>query len=125
MGFSELILVSPNDERVLGRKKCIDGASGASDILKSAVVYKSLEEVLDGNDNTIICGTGMPVDMQNERPQQQYVPPRKFFEELLSTENMDGLIENNLKRQDIQIAFLFGNERFGMKAEDMERCEVM
>ena len=45
MGFSELILVSPKDDRVLGRKKCIDGASGAVDVLKGAKVFDTLEDV--------------------------------------------------------------------------------
>ena len=42
--------------------------------------YKSLDEALieHGNEE-IICGTGMPVDMYQERPERNYVEPRQFF----------------------------------------------
>jgi len=133
MGFSDLILVSPSDERVLGRKKCIDGASGAIDILKEAKVFDNLEDAFDGtDDDVIICGTGMPVSMHNERLPQMYVAPRTFFQELLSSDqqlkNGNGNGSSSpleAKEKNIKIAFLFGNERVGMKPEDMERCNVM
>jgi tRNA/rRNA methyltransferase len=129
MGFSDLVLVSPTDNRVLGRKKCTDGASGAVDVLKGAKVFDSLDDVFDGDDDIILCGTGMPVNMRNERPPQRYVAPRTFFKELLpssSQQNESASGSNSEKNEkEIKIAFVFGNERFGMKEEDMLKCDLM
>ena len=128
MGFSELILVTPRDDRVLGRKKCIDGASGAVNVLEGAKVFENLEDVLNGDDDIIICGTGMPVSMSNERLPQRYVAPRTFFQEILPLEQQlqsEDKDCSSTEEKHIKIAFLFGNERFGMKPEDMERCDVM
>jgi tRNA/rRNA methyltransferase len=128
MGFSDLILVTPTDDRVLGRKKCADGASGAVDVLKEARIFDSLDDVFEGDDDIIVCGTGMPFDMRLERMPQRYVSPRKFFDELLQggaatcTRNEE---KNEEKEKNIRIAFVFGNERYGMKAEDMRKCDVI
>ena len=126
MGFSELAVVSPSDERVLGRKKCIDGASGAVSVLNNAAVFENVRDVFkDTDDEVIICGTGMPVDMSLERVPQRYVAPREFFEELLYQKRGTGENISADNEKKIQLAFLFGNERFGMKPEDMELCDVM
>jgi rRNA methylase len=117
--------VRPHDEQVLGRKKCIDGASGAVDILQNAKVFDSLEEIFHVDKTTttragrkyVVCGTGMPFDMSNERPVQRYVAPRQYFDELLRTKTPD--------EDSLNIAFVFGNERMGMRHSDMEMCDVM
>ena len=122
-GFKDLALVRPNDDRVLGRKKCTDGASGAVDVLHDAKIYDCVEDLFKGEDNIILCGTGMPVDMALDRPKQRYVAPRRFFEEILADKyEVDGSAENE---SSLNIAFLFGNERFGMNPDDMEKCDVM
>lgn len=150
MGFSPhgLVVVNPNDARVLGRKKCIDAASGALDILEHAILVanddydddaddnpnhsclKDAIQQLFGNDDDtmnspiLICGTGMPVDMSQKRASQQYLEPRKFFDRLL-----DAIPNNNEtnhhNRNSLRIAFVFGNERCGMLPQDMEACDVM
>lgn len=125
MGFSELILVAPHDDRVLGRKKCMEGASGAADVLKEAKVYYSLDEAFRDDEKTIICGTGMPVDMRLKRAPQKYAAPRRFFGELLDDKAVSFDDRGKDKEKNIQIAFLFGNERYGMTKEDMEYCDVM
>lgn len=118
MGFDDLALVRPHDEKVLGRKKCIDGASGAVDILKKSNVYGSIDEMFRGEqrEEWIICGTGMPNDMALKRTHQRYLAPRRFFEDICS---------DTKGNRDLKIAFLFGNERFGMDPEDIEECSVM
>lgn len=120
MGFDDLSLIRPHDDRVLGRKKCIDSASGAMNILKNAKIFGTLDDFLEheNGSNVILCGTGMPVDMSNERPRQQYVAPRKYFERI----RMDTA---NFMKEPFSIAFVFGNERMGMLPLDMEKCDVM
>jgi len=47
MGFTKnLILVNPKDERVLGRKRTKESASGAIDVLKNAKLVTSVEDAL-------------------------------------------------------------------------------
>lgn len=153
MGFTNgLVLIDPNDPKVPRRKKCIDAASGALDVLESAEVV--IVEDNDGNEHEhddekslvpyalqrafgetsspiLVCGTGMPVDMAHERMAQNYVEPRRLFEEIIR-----GLHSNNDDSDNnsddfspitatLRIAFLFGNERFGMAPKDMEKCDVM
>lgn len=126
MGFSKLVVVSPKDDRVLGRKKCIEGASGAVDVLREVQFFDNLADVFKDDDGkVIICGTGMPIDMRLERAAQNYVAPRKFFEELL-LRNVENKISGDIEKEaNIRIAFLFGNERYGMKTEDTDSCDVM
>jgi tRNA/rRNA methyltransferase len=124
----------------LTRKKCIDGASGAVDILQNAKVFDSLEEIFnqdnkrsscscsssstgEGKSKLIVCGTGMPLDMSRERPMQKYVAPRKYFKELLSTTTVSAPDHDCC--ESLNIAFVFGNERTGMTFSDMDMCDVM
>jgi len=130
MGFFDLALVSPHDPKVLHRNKTIQRASGATDILKSAKIYTTLEDALmDNNDNgseEIICGTGMPVDMFQERSERNYVEPRTFFEQLVN--NNDDTTNHDLGNNDElvrRIAFIFGPEKSGMKQSDMDKCHYM
>lgn len=113
MGFEELVLVQPHDPKVLNRKKCKDGASGATDVLEEAKVYETLQEALEGTD--VWCGTGMPVDMSQSRDinNKQFFEPRPFLEGLVSAEEAKS------------ISFVFGNERVGMSKEDIELCHAM
>jgi len=112
MGFEELVLVAPNDPKVLNRKRAKDGASGAVNVLESARVVDTLEEALDGME--IRCATGMPFDMHQERKQQLYVEPRPFFQGLLKAGD----------ERPTSIAFVFGNERVGLQRQDFELCHV-
>ena len=178
MGFTDgLVLVRPNDERVLGRKKCKEAASGALDVLRGAfvvvgaddtsddasnststnininpgdeavslntsttasLVNKALELAFggDNNDDTnidnnipiIVCGTGMPVDMSQKRVSQRYVEPRIFFDEIagpLVRQTATDTAANTNTNSTIRIAFLFGNEKYGMTPQDMAECDVM
>ena len=52
--------------------------------------------------------------MQFERPQQQYRAPRQYFEKVVKE-----------VEQPLRIAFLFGNERYGMRPEDIDVCQVV
>lgn len=114
MGFEELVLVEPKDPKVLRRDKTKHGASGALDILESAKVVNSLHEALEGGFDQYVCATGMAHSMQFERPQQQYRAPRQYFEKVVKE-----------VEQPLRIAFLFGNERYGMRPEDIDVCQVV
>lgn len=105
MGFSDLVLVSPRDPRVLGRQETIARASGAGDILKNARIVDTLEEALEGI--SFVCSTAMtPRDFG---PELQ--APRKAFDSLVKTQHT--------------IAFLFGCERFGMTNEDVYKSHLV
>ena len=78
----------------------------------------------------LVCGTGMPVDMSHERISLDYLEPRRFFDALLSGRQQriadkKGPSSSDRDNDTLRIAFLFGNERYGMKARDMARCDVM
>jgi len=84
----------------------------------------------------IVCGTGMPVDMGRKRVTQRYLEPRIFFDELVgeqgaaagdaaTTTTTAGAAQEIENERVIRIAFLFGNEKYGMTPQDMARCDVM
>jgi tRNA/rRNA methyltransferase len=112
MGFTDLALVSPRDGKVLQRQKVIQRASGATDVLRQAKIYVTLEESL--TDRNVVCGTGMPFDMHRKRshaPEDMiFYEPRVYF---------DRLILSKSKEQDtsddpiIRLALIFGGERRG------------
>ncbi len=119
MGFDELILVSPRDPKVLRRERTKEAASGAVNVIEGCTVYNSLAEALRGTD--ISCGTGMPYDMSRVRPNQEFAEPRPFFERFIQENGSIGTDNDYLQ----SIAFVFGNEKTGMIAEDMSLCNVM
>jgi tRNA/rRNA methyltransferase len=135
MGFTDLSLVSPHDPKVLTRNKTIQRASGATDILKNAKLYATLEEALmvtnDGstinNGEEIVCGTGMPNDMYQERTthNKKYVEPRIFFENLMNNDTTEDDKNCGHQHQGIRIAFVFGNEKSGMCQSDVDQCQHM
>ena len=142
MGFfpEGLVVVDPHDSRVLGRKKCIDASSGAKDVLEEALLVvneeanaeetsstihneerclsKALKKAF-GEEDVLVCGTGMPVDMSHSRVSRIYLEPRKFFEKLIEK------YQTEPTSSSLNIAFVFGNERFGMEPEDLDLCDVV
>mmetsp|Transcript_15946 Transcript_15946/g.19150 ORF Transcript_15946/g.19150 Transcript_15946/m.19150 type:complete len:221 (-) Transcript_15946:59-721(-) len=142
MGFEDLVLVTPKDPKVLNRQKTIHGASGALDILENSKVCSTLEEALEGIDHW--CATAMPNDMNRERPKWNFSAPRNHFENILSNRKKFPLDEMTLENEssaqekeatspkesdtsniEIRIAFLFGNERYGMQDEDIRKCHAV
>lgn len=121
MGFDDgLILVDPRDPKVLNRRKTMHGASGAGDVLSKAHVANSLEEAVAGTN--VWCATGMPTDMSRERRPRTYQTPREYFEELLSNAHKEQTKDGPAE---IRISFLFGNERRGMREEEMDQAHVL
>lgn len=112
MGFDELVLVAPRWPDVLARPEAIERASGATDVLARARVVPTLDEALHGM--THLCATAMT-------PRDFGPPtraPRAHFEALLGGAGGAGAAVPP------GVAFLFGSERYGMKNEDVYRCQV-
>jgi tRNA/rRNA methyltransferase len=107
MGFDDLVLVRPRWANVLRREETIQRASGALNVLENARIVDTLDEALTGM--THLCATAMT-------PRDFGPPtraPREHFSQLPVSGDTDG-----------GMAFLFGSERFGMKNEDVYRCNV-
>ena len=120
MGFDDLVLVAPRWANVLRREETIQRASGALDVLEKCRIVDTLDEALDGISH--LCATAMtPRDFGPPT-----TTPRAHFE-LLSKSQQSAQAEPGL---DVNLAgqtgvgFLFGSERFGMRNEDVYRCNV-
>ena len=115
MGFDDLVLVSPRDPKVLNRQRTKEAASGAVDVLENVRIYETLEEAVDGCNH--VCATAMPNDMSLARPDYYtFEAPRVHFQKLLTLHSSD---------EDVRIAFVFGNERVGMREEDILKCDAV
>ena len=122
MGFDELWLVAPRDPKVLNRDETIQRASGATDVLAKTRIVATLDEALVGVNH--LCATAMTARDFGPRTYS----PRGYFELLLNSEQTN---ENICRldaafplKKDLQVAFLFGTERFGMKNDDVYRCHA-
>ena len=105
MGFDDLVLVAPRWANVLRREETIQRASGALDVLNKARIVQTLDEALDGV--THLCATAMIA--------RDFGPPTRSPREHLMP---------LAQQKDQHVAFLFGSERFGMRNEDVYRCNV-
>jgi tRNA/rRNA methyltransferase len=106
MGFSELVLVNPRFADALTQEDAIAFASGAQDILSSARVVGSIAEALEG------CNYAAAVTARLREFSPPVFAPRTLAEKLAG---------------DVQIraALIFGNERFGLPNEIVEKCNVL
>lgn len=105
MGFDDLVLVAPRWPNVLRKEETIQRASGALDVLDKARIVQTLDEALDGV--THLCATAMIA--------RDFGPPTRSPREHLMP---------LATQKDEHVAFLFGSERFGMRNEDVYRCNV-
>ena len=128
MGFDDMVLVAPRWANVLRREETIQRASGALDVLDKCRIVDTLDEALDGM--THLCATAMtPRDFGPPT-----VTPRPHFESLIrSNHHSLSKVEQTIDKgrglepnfmPDTGVAFLFGSERFGMRNEDVYRCNV-
>jgi tRNA/rRNA methyltransferase len=106
MGFSELVLVNPRFADALTNEDAIAFASGAQDILASARVVGSIAEALEG------CNYAAAVTARLREFSPPVLTPRVLAEQLAV---------------DVQVraALVFGNERFGLPNEIVEKCNVL
>jgi tRNA/rRNA methyltransferase len=106
MGFHELVLVKPRFEDALLHEEAVAFASGAQDVLQQARVVSSLDEAIA--DCSVVAGLSARL-REFSPPLQQ---PREFAESIA--------VESTRKT-----ALVFGNERFGLSNEQVERCNVL
>jgi len=105
MGFSELVLVNPRFEGALMHEESVAFASGAADILERTRVVGSMEEALDG----IHFAAAVSARLREFSP--PVMAPRELAEQLVASP--------------ARAALIFGNERFGLPNEIVERCNVL
>jgi tRNA (cytidine32/uridine32-2'-O)-methyltransferase len=104
MGLSSLHLVTP---KIFPNAEATAMASGADDLLQSAVVHDSLDSALAGC--TLVLGTSarmrsLPMPMLDARRAAK-----------------QALVESGSHA----VALLFGRERYGLTNEEMQRCQYL
>ena len=106
MGFSELVLVTPRFEGMLEHEEAVAFASGAQDILASARIVGSMAEALEG----INFAAAVSARLREYSP--PVLAPRQFAEQAAAG-------------PELQAALIFGNERFGLPNEIVEKCNAL
>lgn len=106
MGFSELFLVNPRDPAVLSHEEALAFASGADDVLAGARIVGTVDEALAG------CNFAAAVSARLREYSPPVTMPREFAAHVAADETLCA-------------AIVFGNERFGLPNELVERCNVL
>ncbi len=106
MGFSDLVLVNPRYPNVLQEAETVAFASGAQDILARTRIVASLDQALEG------CNFAAAVSARL----------REFSPPILAPRALAGQLAGN---SELQGALIFGNERFGLPNEIVEKCHVL
>jgi len=110
MGFGSLVLVSPREAAVREHPDAIAMASGADDVLAAARIVDDIE--------TALAGAAFTVAMTAR--QREFCPPR-----LLPRDAAARGLATLASTADGDIAFVFGNERYGLPNEAVERCQAV
>ena len=106
MGFGDLVLVNPRFLDAAQQAEAVAFASGAADVLAAARVCTSIDDALDG------CHFAAAVSARL----REFSPPVQTPRTLAA----------DLARPDApQAALIFGNERFGLPNQVVERCNVL
>jgi tRNA/rRNA methyltransferase len=106
MGFSDLVLVNPRVENPLQHEEAVAFASGAQDILAGARIVATMAEALDGINYAAAVSARL----------REFSPPVHTPREV--AQHVAGAV-------DLHAALVFGNERFGLPNEIVERCTVL
>jgi tRNA/rRNA methyltransferase len=106
MGFSELVLVSPREADALHHEEAIAFASGANDVLSKARIVDSLDEALAGCNLTVALTARL----------REFSPPLRSPRALAQQLHGDA---------SVRCALVFGNERFGLSNEQVEKCNAL
>lgn len=106
MGFGELVLVNPRFADAVFQDEAIAFASGAQDVLNAAKIVSSIDEAL------IDCNYAAAVSARLREFSPPVISPRSLATRLYS--------EHSLRA-----AIIFGNERFGLPNEIVEKCNVL
>lgn len=106
MGFSELVLVNPRVPEAAAQAEAIAFASGAQEILATARTVGSIEEALAG------CNFAAAVSARLREFSPPLRTPRRLAEQLAMEPQLNA-------------ALIFGNERFGLPNQAVEKCNVL
>jgi tRNA/rRNA methyltransferase len=106
MGFSELVLVRPREADALHHEEAIAFASGANDVLSRARIVDSLDEALAGCNLTVAMSARL----------REFSPPLRSPRALAQQLHAD---------TSLRCALVFGNERFGLSNEHVEKCNAL
>ncbi len=110
MGFSELVLVNPRHADPLNDEEALALASGATDVLAAARIVGSLDEALHG------CHVSVALSARLREFSPPLHEPRALAVQLATA-----LAAND----QLHVALVFGNERFGLSNEHVEKCSAM
>ena len=114
MGFHDLVLVKPRYEQVLMHEEAVAFASGAQDVLQQARVVNSLDEAIA--DCNVVAG--LSARLREFSP--PLMQPREFAASISASMAASSAVDSTL-----QAALVFGNERFGLSNEQVERCNLL
>ena len=106
MGFSELVLVNPRVEGALQHEEAVAFASGAQDILANARIVATMAEALDGINHAAAVSARL----------REFSPP---------VQTPRDVARHAAAAPELYPALIFGNERFGLPNEIVERCNVL
>ena len=106
MGFGELVLVNPRFPDAVHEDEAQAFASGAADVLERARVVGSIEEALQG------CNFAAAVSARLREFSPPVVTPRELATQLSGDSGL-------------QAALIFGNERFGLPNEVVQKCHTL
>jgi tRNA/rRNA methyltransferase len=106
MGFSELVLVNPRFADAVTQPEAVAFASGAQDVLQSARIVGSISEALAD------CNFAAAVSARLREFSPPVVAPRALAGQLAADASLHA-------------ALVFGNERFGLPNEVVEKCNVL
>lgn len=105
MGFSDLVLVNPKVQGAQLHEEAVAFASGAQDVLQAARVVGSIDEALAD------CHFVAAVSARLREFSPPIVAPRQLAVQL--------------SQADYQAALMFGNERFGLPNEAVQKCNAL
>lgn len=106
MGFSELVLVNPRFPDAVKEDEAVAFASGALDVLQNARLVSSVEEALQG------CNFAAAVSARLREFSPPVVTPRGLAAQLSGDSGLHA-------------ALIFGNERFGLPNEVVQKCHAL
>lgn len=106
MGFSRLVLVNPRFPDAALHEEAIAFASGAQDVLAAAKIVGSIDEALDG------CNFAAALSARLREFSPPVITPRSLANQVAAGPDLDA-------------ALVFGNERYGLPNEIVEKCNVL
>ncbi len=106
MGFGELVLINPRFPNAVEEEAAVAFASGAQDVLSGARIVSSIEEALQD------CNFAAAISARLREFSPPVVTPRAMAEQIAGDEGLNA-------------ALIFGNERFGLPNELVQKCNVL